>query len=54
MISVSDLSDALFKGINDFLIHLYSNKEKSKESICVFEKKVQQYLHELNINDLQT
>lgn len=54
MISVSDLSDALFKGINDFLIHLYSNKGKNKESICVFEKKVQQYLHELNINDLQT
>ena len=52
MVSVIDLSDALFKGINDFLIDLYNNKEKNKDRIYVFENKVKQYIHELNICDL--
>jgi len=52
MVSVYDLADALFKGINDFLIDLYSHKEKNIDRICVFEKKVQQYIQESNIDDV--
>jgi len=51
MVSVFDLSDALFKGINDFLIDLYGNKDKNKDRIHVFENKVKQYIHTLKISD---
>ena len=52
MVSEYDLSDALFRGINDFLIDLYSNKELNKDRIYVFENKIKQYIHELKISDL--
>jgi len=53
MVSVLDLADALFAGINAFLISLYSDKLKNKDRIQVFESKVQEYVHEINIDDVK-
>lgn len=52
MVSVLDLADALFAGINAFMIDLYSDKLKNKDNIQIFESKVQEYLHESSIDDL--
>ena len=51
LVSIHDLSDALFKGINDFLIELYENKLRNKERIESFENKIKQYIHELKMDE---
>jgi hypothetical protein len=47
MLSILDFQEAFFSGINEFLTGLYMDREKNKENINLFEKKIKQFIHEL-------